>query len=83
MLGTAKAAAAAAASAAAEAGAKVKDAAAKSQTVQQAGTSASEILTSVRARACAIPPEDRKAYADVATTVLTLASVCGSKYAGR
>jgi len=41
------------------------------------------LVASVRARAEAIPAERREAYAEIGTTVLTLAAVCGSSSAGR
>jgi hypothetical protein len=72
--------------AAADATSKAKDVASKaaaSETVQKAKSSAAGLVGSVRSRAEAIPPEERKLYSDVATTVLTLASACGSKGAGR
>lgn len=79
MLAKAKAAASTVASVAAdhvsEIGEKVKDAAGKSEACQKMNTA--------RARALAISPEDRKAFADVAASVLSLASACGSKNAGR
>eukprot|EP00961_Rhodomonas_salina_P021312 286564-Rhodomonas_salina.1 len=74
MLAKAKAAAAAAS----EAASKVKE----SSAYQRASASSSNLLSSARAKAKAVPAEDRQKYADVATTVLTLASLCGSKYAG-
>ena len=75
MLAKAKAAAAAAADAAK----KVKE----SSAMQQATASASGMLGTVKARAEKIPEEDRQKYKDVAITVLTLASACGSTAAGR
>jgi hypothetical protein len=66
-----------------EAASKAKDAAAGSETLQKAKSSAVGLVSAVRSRAEAIPPEDRQRYSEVATTVLTLASACGVRGAGR
>jgi len=66
-----------------EAASKAKDAAAGSETLQKAKSSAAGLVSAVRSRAEAIPPEDRQRYSEVATTVLTLASACGVRGAGR
>ena len=66
-----------------EVASKAKDAAAGSETLQKAKSSAAGLVSSVRSRAEAIPPEDRQRYSEVATTVLTLASACGVRGAGR